>query len=217
MLTVFRRLLDLLTTRERRRFWFLCVMILGMGLLEMAGIASILPFLAVLSNPTLIESNARLAAVYQGLRFTSTDAFLLFLGGATFAVIFFGQLFKAATNYAISRFVYMRDYSISSRLLGAYLHQPYAWFLGRHSADLGKTILSEVSQVTTGVMMPAMRLLAYGTIATMLILFLCIVHPMAALGGALLIGSGYTITFLLTRRYLGHIGAARVRANKGSE
>ena len=41
----------------------------------------------------------------------------------------------------------MREYSIGKRLVEGYLHQPYSWFLSRHSADLGKTILSEVAQV----------------------------------------------------------------------
>jgi hypothetical protein len=38
----------------------------------------------------------------------------------------------------------MRQYSIGKRLVEGYLNQPYSWFLSRHSADLGKTILSEV-------------------------------------------------------------------------
>ena len=41
----------------------------------------------------------------------------------------------------------MRLYSVSKRLVEGYLNQPYIWFLNRHSADLGKTILSEVGQV----------------------------------------------------------------------
>ena len=41
----------------------------------------------------------------------------------------------------------MREYSIGKRLIEGYLDQPYSWFLNRHSADLGKTILSEVNSV----------------------------------------------------------------------
>jgi hypothetical protein len=32
----------------------------------------------------------------------------------------------------------MREYSISKWLVENYLHQPYCWFLNRHSANLGK-------------------------------------------------------------------------------
>ena len=53
--------------------------------------------------------------------------------------------FKALTTYLQTRFVQMREYSIGKRLVESYLNQPYDWFLSRHSADIGKTILSEVS------------------------------------------------------------------------
>ena len=38
----------------------------------------------------------------------------------------------------------MREHSISKKFVESYLNQPYVWFLNRNSADLGKTILSEV-------------------------------------------------------------------------
>ena len=41
----------------------------------------------------------------------------------------------------------MCNYNFARRLVEGYLHQPYSWFLNRHSADLGKTILAEVSLV----------------------------------------------------------------------
>ena len=36
---------------------------------------------------------------------------------------------------------------MSKRLVEKYLHQPYEWFLNNHTAELGKTILSEISNV----------------------------------------------------------------------
>ena len=41
----------------------------------------------------------------------------------------------------------MCNYNFARRLVEGYLHQPYSWFLNRHSADLGKTILAEVNVV----------------------------------------------------------------------
>ena len=52
------------------------------------------------------------------------------------------------------KFIQMREYSIGKRLVEAYLNQPYSWFLSQNSADLGKTILCEVAQVTTGGIRP---------------------------------------------------------------
>jgi hypothetical protein len=38
----------------------------------------------------------------------------------------------------------MRESSVGKRLVEGYLHQPYSWFLSRHSIGLGKNILGEV-------------------------------------------------------------------------
>ena len=67
--------------------------------------------------------------------------FLFLLGFLVFFIIILSLAFKALTNYLATLFITMRDYSIGKRLVEGYLNQPYSWFLNRHSADLGKTVL----------------------------------------------------------------------------
>lgn len=50
-----RKTLDLLTSQERGQAYLLLVMILVMAFLDMVGVASILPFLAVLGNPEVVK------------------------------------------------------------------------------------------------------------------------------------------------------------------
>ena len=57
MLNIIKKLLDLLTPREKDRGVILLLMISLMALLDVLGVASIMPFIAILSNPSLIESN----------------------------------------------------------------------------------------------------------------------------------------------------------------
>ncbi len=64
MLDTFRKLMDLLDARERRRFWLLMGMVLLMGMANMVGVASVLPFLAVLSNPDVVQENEWLSWLY---------------------------------------------------------------------------------------------------------------------------------------------------------
>ena len=40
------------------------------GLAEMLSVAAILPFMAVLADPDILETNQRLAAIYHGLGFS---------------------------------------------------------------------------------------------------------------------------------------------------
>jgi ATP-binding cassette, subfamily B, bacterial PglK len=55
MLTVLRKLRDVLTPSERRRALLVFVLMILLSLLEMVGVASVMPFLAVLGSPDMIQ------------------------------------------------------------------------------------------------------------------------------------------------------------------
>ena len=71
----------------------------------------------------------------------------------------------------------MRQYSLSKRLVEGYLNQPYSWFLNRHSADLGKTILSEAGEVVGIGMAPLIELIAKSMVTIALLTLLILVDP----------------------------------------
>ena len=82
MIEVIRKLIALLTPAEIRRAYILLAMVSIMAILEVIGIASIMPFMAMLANPEIIETNRLLNKVYTTFDFASSDRFLFFLGVA---------------------------------------------------------------------------------------------------------------------------------------
>ena len=60
-----KKFLYLLSSHERKRAYLLLGMIIVMALIDMLGIASILPFVAVLTNPQLIETNYILKTPFE--------------------------------------------------------------------------------------------------------------------------------------------------------
>lgn len=213
-MTSLKKLLDLLTTEERRRAMLLLLMILLMALLDAIGVASIMPFVTLLANPGMIESNAFLRGLYSGLGFRETQDFMFFLGVVMLGILLVSIVFKSVVTYAQLRFIYMREHSIGRRLVEGYLHQPYEWFLNRNSADLGKVILSEVAQVINNAMMPVMTLLTQGTLAAALLLLLVIVNPWVAVVVGLVLGLAYGAIYGTLRAYLARLGAERLKANE---
>ena len=87
-----------------------------------------------------------------------------------FIILVTSLAFKAMTIYVQIRFTKMREYSIGKRLIEGYLHQPYSWFLNRHSADLGKNILSEVSFVSSNAIGSVMQLIAKSLVSIALVI-----------------------------------------------
>ena len=62
---IFKKFLFLLSSRERKQAYLLLIMIAVMALLDMIGIASIMPFMAVLINPEIIETNIILNMLFK--------------------------------------------------------------------------------------------------------------------------------------------------------
>ena len=183
----------------------------------MIGVASILPFMAVLTNLSIVETNFFLNSMFEFSKIIGIEnnqQFLFALGILVFITLLLSLLFKAVTTYFQVRFVMMREFSIGKRLVEGYLRQPYSWFLNRHSADLGKNILSEVGQVIAIGLKPLMEIIAKGILVIMLIILLILVDPKLALivGFTLLVA--YYFIFSLVRKYLNRIGEERVKSNE---
>lgn len=213
MLDTFRKLRALLSPREQRQALLLLAMMLVLGVVEMAGVASIFPLIAVLSDPSLVESNPWLKFTYDTLGFTDLNAFFIFLSAAVFGVVVLRTMFTAFTSYGLLRYVQMRSHGLSVRLLGSYLRRPYAYFLNRHSADMSKSVLSEVDQVVNGSLLPALQLISQSIIALAIVGVLLIVEPVVALIAVVTVVGAYGLGYYLVRDRLRRKGLQRNVAN----
>jgi ATP-binding cassette, subfamily B, bacterial PglK len=216
-MSTFKKLLFLLTSHEKKRVSLLLIIVTIMALLDMIGVASILPFMAVLTNPSLIETNPILKTVFETVSIfgvESNQQFIFALGVFVFVLLIISLTFKALTTYLQVRFVRMREQSIGKRLLEGYLHQPYSWFLNHHSADLGKTILSEVNVVIDNGISPFIELIAKGMVTIALINLLLITDPKLALIVGISLATAYGIIFYCIRKYVIRTGEERLKNNQ---
>ncbi|QIT57310.1 ABC transporter ATP-binding protein [Aquisalimonas sp. 2447] len=189
-------------------------MMVGMAILEMVGVASIMPFMAVLSDPEIVERNVWLSRAYELSGAESTQGFLTLLGAGVFLVLVGSLTFKAVTQWVQISYAQMRIHSLSCRLMARYLGQPYSFFLGRHSSKIATTILSEVNRVVTGALFPAMQIVAYGLVAIALFGLLLVVDFSLALIMGLTAIVVYGSLYLFIRKKLTRIGAIRLEANR---
>jgi len=188
-----------------------------MAFLDMIGVASILPFVAVLSNPDIIETNTHLNLAFtisKDFGIETKQNFLIFLGVAVFILLIFSIAFKALTTYAQLRFIQIREYSVGKRLMELYLHQPYSWYLSQNSAELGKTILSEVAQVIGNAMKPIIELAARSILVIVLLALLVTVSPKLTLIMGFSLSLSYLFIFIFVRKFLNKFGEDRLSNNE---
>ena len=208
-----KKLSFLLTPIERRNALLLLLMFVIMALLDMIGVASILPFMAVLTNPSLIETNMILNYMYQVSNIFGVEndqEFFFALGFLVFIILIISLIFKAITTYIEVKFLQMCEYNVSKRLVEGYLYQPYIWFLNRNSAELGKSILSQVS-IVIDIMRSLMSLISKSIIAIALIALLIIANPKLSMIVGLTLSLTYGIIFYFTRKYLNSLGKENLK------
>lgn len=213
MLSILKRIYSLLDKKERRNFFSLILLMVIMGLIDVAGIASIMPFMAVVANPVVVEKNRYLSLAYQTLGFASTTNFLIFLGLLVFFTLLASNAMKALVLWAELRFVHFRLCSLSKRLLYSYLCQPYVFFLGQNTAILGKNILQEVSKFCHEVLRPCTQIFSRVVAALFIVILLLIVDPVLAVIIVSVLGSAYSLIYLLIQRKLARLGEERFAAN----
>ena len=62
---IFKKFFLILSPNERKSAYILLILILVTALIDTIGVASILPFTAVLSNPDVVEKNYILNSIFQ--------------------------------------------------------------------------------------------------------------------------------------------------------
>ena len=211
-----KKILSLLSPSEQKHAVALLLMIMFMSLIDMIGVASILPFIAVLTNPEIIETNTLLNKIYiisNSFGIKNYEHFFILLGLVVLIFLVLSLIFRAVTFYLQSRFVQIREYTIGKKLIEKYLKQPYEWFLNRNSADFGKTILSEVNQIVIFGINPLFELISKSIVALSLLILLVIVDAKLALIVGFVLGGTYGLIFYFVKNYLDRIGEMRLIKN----
>ena len=214
-LDVLEKLNTLFDQKEKLQFVGVMAVAIAAALLQALGIISVLPFLQLVMEPEMVRENKWLNLLFVSLGFKSVFSFTIFVGFAMLGILLVGNAISAFFAWLKVRFVWQKNHDISSALLRKYLSLPYVYFLSKHSADLGKNILSEVEQMTGHLLLPLMRILTSGIVVFIILTLLFFVNPAVAAITVLLFGSLYVAIFVFLRRRLRVKGEKRVQENTG--
>ncbi|MCZ4261552.1 ABC transporter ATP-binding protein [Limimaricola sp. G21655-S1] len=213
MFKLLGKISELLDQQERRRLWMALTIGLAIGVGDMIGVMSVIPFLVVAADPSSIEEKPSFAKAYDFFEFSDDTQFLIALALCSLVTISVVTSLRIFGLFYLRRFARGQSVSFASRLFAQYMQKSLDRTHTRHSASLISNIQSEVERVVNGVMMNAVRLFANGSTAIFLVLLLIVVEPAAAITMGLLLGCGYGAVFSVVSGRIRHLGAERVRAN----
>ena len=209
MLKLLRQALQLLDTRGVLRVYQLLTLSIVTAIIEVLGIGSIAPFIAVLTNPELVDTNPHLNLVYIRLGFDDPYTFLSLLAGIVVALALLRNVLFMIYQWLNSLYLSLFKHHLSSRLLTAYLAQPYNYYLNRNTVELQRNVVEETNRVIEGVLRPIISALTQLIICTAIAAFLIFIRPVVALVTLTVLGGFYAIIYSLVNKRLKTLSAKR--------
>ena len=208
------RLKQLLTPREIKRLWVLFGLLVLKALMQVIGIASILPFMSLVAKPELVHTNKWLNKLYVMGGFESERGMLIATGVAVLVYMAFSNAFVAFLVWVQSKFTLDIGHRIGVRMVRSYITERYEFFLTRRSIDFLKRVVQEVSMLVRSVMVPALDLVSQGLISIVIFIMLFVVDAVLASTVLLVLGGAYSLVFISKRKLVQSIGEDRIRYNR---
>lgn len=209
-----RHLWSLLTASQRRQVLTLQWLILLMAIIQVIGVASILPFMTLVSNTDAVTDNRWLSRLYQASGADSIDAFLFLSGLSVLSLLTLSSLTSMAATWHIIHTGQRLGADMSIRLYRHYLEQPWLFHTKHHSATLTNHLAGECHRVMSQIINPLLQLNARLVTSGLLLATVFLVNPAAASIGALIFLLVYTLMYLTVRKRLTRMGDITVAAGK---
>jgi ABC-type bacteriocin/lantibiotic exporter with double-glycine peptidase domain len=193
-----KNVLRLFSFKQKIKISFLLFLTLSTAFLDGLSILTVVPFLGILSNPQFINDNLYLNNFYQLLNnFYPIDqqSLILVIGLIFFIFLFFSIFLRAVNVYFQNSFSYDFEYELSIRLLKKYLNESYSKFLDYNSSELSKNILSDVSTIIHGVVIPGIVVTSQSILCLFLLTLFFVIETQIALYSGFFLVFIYVVIF----------------------
>jgi len=197
--------------QEKRSLLFLLIVMIFTGLAQVAGIASIFPFISVASNPEIIETNTYLHWFKGFIGVKTNRQFIVVLGVAVFITMVITNIFLACSTWLTVKFSINNTHALSMALLRQYVHEGYLFHLRRNSAELLKNMTSEIIRVINGGVLNVLGIVSKLILIFFIIAMLVFIDPLTAVIVAAVFSVFYGAVYLLIQKKLGESGKVITR------
>jgi ABC-type bacteriocin/lantibiotic exporter with double-glycine peptidase domain len=206
-------LLHIFDRNDKVNLFLLLTLFVFSGLIEVAGIASIAPFIALLTKPEYVLNNYLYIKFISIYGFSNLDATVI-MGILVIVLFALSNIITAYTLWKTVLFTAKQQHKISMNLMEKYLYQPYEFYTKNTSSYISKNILHETGIICDLVILPALQFLSKSIIIISVSIFLLYVNYQIFIGTILILGIIYILIYSKIKGLLDNYGKTKVLMNK---
>jgi ATP-binding cassette subfamily C protein len=179
-------------------------------ILQVTGVASILPFMQLVSQPGIVERSEPLGWVYEFIGFESERQMLFWTGVLVFTLFTASVLMTALFGWLMQRSIWTTAHRLCLRQLRTYMQLPYEFFLATSSTELLRRVVADINKLLNDVLLAGIQLLAQTLLAFGLFALMFFLHAEITLIAIVVFGGIYGLIQLLRHSYLRQLGQERI-------
>ena len=178
----------ILSKKEKLTIWWLFLLMLIGGILELIGVAGVMPLVSAIVAGDIARQDT-----------------IVFMAAMLIGIYILKNIFLVFMYKRIFAFVYVGRSQLSSRLFNIYLRQPYDFHLGRNMAIIQRTIRTDVESLYI-TLKSLLQMLSEVIICIILAGLLFFTNPFMAATMILVIGTCIGGVYLFSKRTIRRLG-----------
>jgi len=200
MWTVVNDIYTLISKKDKFRFKILIILIFLMSLFEIIGLALILPFLFLVNNLDITQTNSYINTIYTYFNFQDPLSFLYFIGTIAIIFSFLGMILSVLTNLKLTKFSNDIGIDFSIRLLDIYIHNNDSKNPTEEYKNNRKNLLTETAIISSSIVLPSLVIISKIILISILFIALLMVDYSTTFSFFGLLLCIYTFIFYLSSK-----------------
>jgi ATP-binding cassette subfamily B protein len=189
-------------SHERRRYFKFVVLLMVLGsFAELATIGAVLPFLALLADPSRLDYLPFLAGLFSAVGAVSGQERLAAATALFVGIALLAGLIRLQLAWASQSFVFKLGHELSVEIQKRILFQPYSFHISWNSSSLISS-LEKVQMLVFQMLLPLMQALTAVLMSAFIVVALIYVDPSTAIAAAVAFTAIYLGISAATRRRL---------------
>lgn len=117
------------------------------SIFELLGISMLIPFIGAITEPAKLMGNTYIQPVIKLLKIENENQLILFIVGAMIIIFMGKNLYLVFMTYIQYQIIWRNRLKMETDIMSYYVRQPYVFHVQRNTAEMQRTILTDVGNV----------------------------------------------------------------------
>ena len=184
VLKIIFKIWNLLDRKRKKQSFCLLILLIFCGLVELISLASVVPFLMVITDPERLLNIGFVKNLFDNLNIISNNQILFITTLLFLSASIFNMIIRVSSLYIQGRFAAEIGSEFSCRVFKISLNKPYLWHIKQNSSEI-------INDATNNVKFLVLFIRSFLTIFTQLTVAICLLFGLFIFDGLSAVFSGF--------------------------